>query len=216
MEIIDIPLEDRADLDGLIAFLSACREAATTDGHDKIASISLAVRHIDPLAVLDSIYEGDAHHFYMENRYREWAVAGAEAVVAASWNDAGRFRSARQFAMEMDQHVIAIGDMGLPFSGPLFFAGFSFADRVDTGSEPFPSALVFMPQWQVARSGSRYIAVANALIRPGMDVEPVAQRIWNAHGKFTAFSYDEPPHAPVYHILEEREVFHDIMLNRVL
>jgi menaquinone-specific isochorismate synthase len=206
MEIIDIPLEDRADIDGLIAFLTACSEAASADGHDKIASISLSVRHIDPLAVLDSIYEGNAHHFYMENRYRGWAVAGAEAVACGSWNGSSRFRMAREFAQEMDRHVIAIGDMGLPFSGPLFFAGFSFFDRVDPATGPFPAGLVFIPQWQVARSGTRYIAVANALIRPGMDVEPVARRIWNAHGKFTAFSYDEPPAAPVYHILEEKEV----------
>ena len=205
MEIIDIPLEERADLDGLRAYLSACREAADTDRRGKIASISLSVRHIDPLAVLDSIYEGKAHHFYMENRYRQWAVAGAEAVVCGQWNGPDRFKMARQFARETDAHVVAIGDMSLPFAGPLFFSGFSFFDEVGE-TEPFPSALVFVPQWQVARHGNQYVAVANALIEPDMDVEPVAQRIWSAHQKFTSFSYDEPPPAPVYHIVEENEV----------
>ncbi len=205
MEIIDIPLEQRADPDDLRKFLAACRDAADTDECDKIASISLAVKHIDPLAVLDSIYEGTAHHFYMENRHRDWAVAGAEAVVAGSWNGDGRFRSARQFAGELTENVIAIGDMNLPLSGPLFFAGFSFTDSA-AADEPFPAGLVFVPQWQVARVEGRYVAVANALIRPGMDVDPVAARIWSAHEKFLSFSYDTPPKAPVYHILGEQEV----------
>ncbi|MGC9452952.1 MAG: isochorismate synthase [Oceanipulchritudo sp.] len=206
MEIIDIPIEERADLDGLRAFLNACREAADTDRRNKIASISLAVRHIDPLAVLDSIYEPDAHHFYMENRFRQWAVAGAEAVVAGSWSGTRRFAMARQFARETDTHVIAIGDMSLPFSGPLFFAGFTFFPETGGAAEPFPSSMVFIPQWQVARSGNRYIAVANALIEPEMDIEPVARRIWGAHRKFTSFSYESPPPAPVHHILKESEV----------
>jgi menaquinone-specific isochorismate synthase len=206
MEIIDIPLEGRADMDGLITFLDACREAADTDGHDKIASISLSVRHIDPLAVLDSIYEGQAHHFYMENPFREMAVAGAEAVVSGTWSGAGRFQAMKAFAREMSEHVIAIGDMDLPFSGPLFFAGFTFFDESNPAEDAFSPATVFVPQWQVARRGSRYIAVANALIQPGMDVEPVARRIWAAHEKFTEYTYDRPPQPPVYSILEEREV----------
>ncbi len=205
MEIIDIPLEGRTDLENLKVFLGACRDSAIEDRHPKIASITLGVRHVDPLAVLDSIYEGDAHHFYMENRFREWAVAGAEAVVSASFNGADRFRKVRDFAREMDGHIIAIGDMELPFSGPLFFSGFAFLDEVEP-DESFPAGLVFIPQWQVARSGNRYIAVANALVDEDTDIDQVAERIWVAHGKFTAFSYDRPPHPPVYHILEENEV----------
>ena len=206
MEIIDIPLEGKADLAGLRSYLSACREAATTDGHDKIASISLGVRHIDPLAVLDSIYEDGTYHFYMENPNREWAVAGAEAVVSGTWSGPDRFRQVRAFADLWSDHAIAIGDMGLPFTGPLFFSGFTFLETSREDESGFPSALVFVPQWQVARKGNTYVAVANALIRPGMDIDPVADRIWAAHGKFTTFSYDRPPRAPVYHILQEQEV----------
>ncbi len=206
MQVIDIPLEDRADEAGLRSFLAACRDEADADGHDKIASISLAVRHIDPLAVLDSIYEGDAHHYYQETPFRESAVAGAEAVASGTWEGPDRFREARRFAEALDEHVIAIGDMALPFSGPLFFAGFTFADYPEKGEGTFPPALVFVPRWQVARSGSRYIAVANARIRPGMDIDPVVRRIWSAHRKFVSFDYEAPPEAPEYHIIGEREV----------
>lgn len=205
MEIIDIPLEGKGSLEDLVAFLTACREAAIEDGHFKIASITLAVHHIDPLAVLDSIYEGDAHHFYMENRLREWAVAGAEAIVVKTCESASRFRRARDFGMQLDDHIIAIGDFSLPYSGPLFFSGFTFLDNVGD-DEPFPAGLVFIPQWQVARAGNRYVAVANARIEPGSDVNAIARRIWGAHEKFSAYEYQRPPQAPVYHILEEREV----------
>ena len=205
MEIIDIPLEGRADLDDLKAFLTACREAARADACDKFASITLSVRHIDPLAVLDSIYEGGVHHFYMENRFREWAVAGAEAVAATTCEGPDRFQAAAAFARSVEEQVIAIGDMTLPFAGPLFFAGFSFLDRVGA-DEPFPAGLVFLPQWQVARRGDRYIAVANARIGPETDIEPIGERIWAAHSKFVRFNYDNPQPAPLYHILEEKEV----------
>jgi menaquinone-specific isochorismate synthase len=206
MEIIDIPLEGRADIDGLRAFLSAVLEAADEDQHEKIASISLSVRHIDPLAVLDSIYEGNAHHFYMENPFRDWAVAGAESVAVGSWAGPGRFQSAKAFARALDPHIVAIGDLSLPFSGPLFFSGFTFFDAGDPAEDGFPAGQVFVPQWQVARKGDQYVAVANVLIRPGMDIGPAAERIWSAHGKFSASPYDRPPQPPVYHILEEREV----------
>jgi menaquinone-specific isochorismate synthase len=206
MQVIDIPLEGRADRDGLRAFLEACREAADTDKHFKVASITLAVRHIDPLAVLDSIYEGQARHFYMEHPFRDWAVAGAETVAVHTCEGPGRFAAARRFADTIDRHTIAIGDMTLPFAGPLFFCGFTFLETGDAGAAPFPPASVFVPAWQVARKGRRYVATANARVEPGMDVAPLVERIWAAHAKFTACAYDRAPEPPVYHILDEREV----------
>jgi menaquinone-specific isochorismate synthase len=207
MQRIDIPLEGRADRDGLRAYLLACREAADSDRHFKIASISLAVRHIDPLAVLDSIYEGTARHCYMEHPFREWAVAGAESVASAELDGPGRFREARAFADAITRHTIAIGDAALPFSGPLFFCGFTFLDHAARADpDGFAPGGVFVPQWQVARRGHRYIAVANARVEPGMDIEPLVARIWAAHDTFSGGAYQQPPDPPAYHILGEREV----------
>jgi len=206
MEIIDIPLEGREDADGLRTFLAACRDAADTDSHWKVASINLAVRHIDPLAVLDSIHENGAHHFYGETPSQETAVAGAEAVIAHESSGPARFREMKAFAEEVIRHTIAIGDMELPFSGPLFFSGFSFFDSVSPEEDGFPAALLFVPQWQVAREGNRYIAAANCLVNPGEDIEPLASRIWSAHETFSRDAYERPAMAPVYHILKETEV----------
>ena len=48
------PRQDPAALAGFLAF---CRTEARRDGRPRFGSISLEVRHIDPLAVLQSIYE---------------------------------------------------------------------------------------------------------------------------------------------------------------
>jgi menaquinone-specific isochorismate synthase len=206
MEVIDIPLEGQASADGLRAFLGACLQKAEEDNRARIASINMAVRHIDPLAVLDSIYEPGSHHFYQENPQREWAVAGAESVFMDSWSGAGRFQSIKAFAADVDSRVISIGDRNLPFYGPLVFCGLTFYEDRQGPDEPFPPAMAFVPRWQVARFGSDYLAVANALISPGMDIEPVVLRIWSAYEKFTHFDYQQPPVPPVYRITAEREV----------
>ena len=77
------PLE--RDREKFLTLLTAARDAADEDGHWKIVSVSLASKaHIDPLAVLESIYEGEARHFYLEHPERDAALAGAEAVVEGS------------------------------------------------------------------------------------------------------------------------------------
>lgn len=204
MDFIDIPLEERRQRDGLRLFLESCREEAESDQHPKLASIALAVRHIDPLAVLDSIYEPGADHYYMETPLRERAIAGAEAVLKKTFAGPGRFADLKAFAREWEPHIIAIGDASLPIAGPLVFAGLTFfAERGDT---PFDPAMAFVPCWQVARMGTMYVAGANALVEPGCSVEPMVERIWSAHETFSSGTYDQPRPAPGYRILEESEV----------
>lgn len=204
MDFIDIPLEERTQREGLRLFLESCREEAEADGHAKLASIALAVRHIDPLAVLDSIYEPAADHYYMESPVRERAIAGAEAVLKKTFSGPERFAELKAFAREWEPHIIAIGDASLPVAGPLVFAGMTFF--ADPGGTPFAPATAFVPCWQVARMGNVYIAGANALIEPGSSVEPMVERIWSAHETFSSGNYDQPRAAPGYRILEEREV----------
>jgi menaquinone-specific isochorismate synthase len=204
MEWIDIALEDKRERDGLRLFLESCRDAAESDGHAKLASITMGVRHIDPLAVLDSIYEPQVDHYYVENIFRERAVAGAEAVLKQSFSGPRRFAEMKAFAQKWEPHIIAIGDAALPFAGPLVFAGFGFYDESDAG--PFPPAVAFIPCWQVARSGNKYVATANAFVEPDSDVESIVERIWAAYETFQSGNYEQPRAAPGYRILEEKEV----------
>jgi menaquinone-specific isochorismate synthase len=178
----------RQDPAALAGFLTFCREEARRDGRARLGSISLEVRHIDPLAVLQSIYEPRELHFYLEKPAAGEAVAGADALESATFAGAERFARAREWADEALERVIAIGDLAAPRAGPQFFAGFAFADEAGEGAA-FAPATVFLPRWQVAASEGRYVAVANVRVTPESDPAALAARVLAAHGKFSAFPY---------------------------
>lgn len=194
MQIIPSNLFPKRDKASLREFLHGCRETARANNHFQIASISLEVRHIAPLAVLQSIYEPDELHFYVERPSADEALAGAEAVVSATFEGPERFERVNEFAEEVLRHTVAVGDLDRPFAGPHFFLALAFADRVGPGGV-FPAATVFLPQWQVSRSGGRHGAVANVRIDPDSDLEPLVERVWAAYGKFSAFDYAEDAEA---------------------
>lgn len=191
MTILPLHPAQNASPEALRAFLGECRAAAARDRHPKLVSISLAVDALDPLAVLESIFEPTAPHFYAERPSIESAVAGAEVAAAFTSRGAMRFAEVQAWIDETLTHTIAVGDVEAPFGGPHFFAGFTFRDEVEAG-EPFPAASVFVPRWQVARAGATTTAVANLTITPESDLDGLAERVWRAHGKFTRFDYRTP------------------------
>lgn len=188
MQIIPSELLPGRDEAALRRFLEGCRDTAIAKAHFQIASISLAVKHIAPLAVLQSIYEPEELHFYIERPRDDEALAGAEAVVQASFDGPGRFRQVQAFADDVLQHTIAVGDLGEAFTGPHFFTAFSFEDQVPAASE-FAAATVFLPRWQVSRSQGKYGAVANLKIDAATDLDEAVARVWGAYRKFGAFEY---------------------------
>ena len=92
----------------------------------------------------------------------ETAIAGAEIAVAHEASGPDRFATCSAWSSNAIQHTIAVGDVGAPFGGPHFFAGFAFDDEPETG-DAFPAAYVFVPRWQVALAGTTTTAVANLL-----------------------------------------------------
>jgi len=188
MQIIPSSMLPERDEGALRQFLEGCREAAREKGHFQIASISLAVKHIAPLAVLQSIYEPNELHCYIERASDDEAVAAAEAVVQARFDGAERFTSVKAFADEILENTIAVGDLSEAFTGPHFFTAFTFDDSV--GAEAaFPAATVFLPRWQVSRSKGKYGAVANLKIEADTDLDSLVMRVWGAYRKFGAFDY---------------------------
>jgi menaquinone-specific isochorismate synthase len=187
-----LPLDPAANAtpEALHAFLAQCQVAAGRAGRPQLVSISLEVGALDPLAVLESIFEPGEPHFYAERPDLESALAGAETAAAFETSGAGRFAAVQQWVADVLQHTIAVGDAGAPFGGPHFFASFTFADEVEPG-EPFPAARVFVPRWQVARAGAVTTAVANLLVELGANLAPLAERVWRAHAKFQNFKYKE-------------------------
>ena len=188
-----LPLDPTANQNpaALRGFLAQCRLAAAAAGRPQLVSISLAVDPLDPLAVLESIFEAKERHFYVERPAEATAVAGAEAVLAFAADGPGRFAACRQFVDDTLEHTVAVGDLSLPFSGPLFFSAFGFLDRVEPG-EPFEAASVFVPRWQVALRDGRTVAVANLVVDANTPVDALAEKVWRAHAKFRAFDYTEP------------------------
>ena len=191
MTILPLHPAEHASPDALRAFLADCRAAAVKDGHAKLASISLAVEALDPLAVLESIFDPGEPHFYAERPTLETAISGAEVAVAHEAQGARRFTSVQHFIDETLEHTIAVGDVDAPFGGPHFFSAFAFQAEAEAG-DPFPAARVFVPRWQVARAGATTTAVANLLITAESDLGGLAERVWRAHGKFSRFRYREP------------------------
>jgi menaquinone-specific isochorismate synthase len=191
MTVLPLNPAQNASPAALRAFLSQCRESAARGGRTKLVSISLAVDALDPLAVLESIFEPDEPHFYAERPGIESAVAGTEIALAHETSGATRFAEVQAFVEETLAHTIGVGDVNAPFGGPHFFAAFAFHDTVEAG-EPFPAARVFVPRWQVARAGATTTAVANVPVHADSDLDALAERVWRAHGKCSGFRYQAP------------------------
>ncbi len=201
MTILPIHPSENASPEALVAFLRQCRDAARSDGQPRLVSISVTVGALDPLAVLEAIFESGELHFYAERPNIQTAIAGAEAVLTHEASGPDRFASVQRFIDDVLARTIAVGDVDAPFGGPHFFGAFTFLDEVESG-EPFPAARVFVPRWQVARAGDITTAVANLLVTPDADLMLLAERVWRAHGKFkhldyarSAPSYAQEPHA---------------------
>lgn len=188
MTILPINPAENASPEALGAFLAGCREAAIKAGSPRLVSISLTVGALDPLAVLEAIFEPGEPHFYAERPSLQTAISGAEAVLSAEASGPDRFAAVQRFVDDTLARTIAVGDVNAPFGGPHFFAAFAFRDDIEPG-EPFPAARVFVPRWQVARAGEVTTAVANLLVTPDADLAALTQRVWRAHAKFRHFDY---------------------------
>ena len=183
------PLE--RDREQFLKLLSAARDAAIEDGHWKLVSVSLdAGTHIDPLAVLESIYEPTERHCYIERQGRGEALAGAESVVEQTFAGPERFARARDYAREVFENTIAVGQLDLPLAGPKIFAAFTFEDDAAPDA-PFAPATLFVPRWQVSSAEGAYVATANLLVTPEGDIEKQATRALDAHKKFSSFHYEK-------------------------
>ncbi len=191
--MITLPLDPSANAtpEALRAFLGQCRAAAAGDGRPRLVSISLEVEPLDPLAVLESIFEPAELHFYAERPVEGWAVAGAEAALAFAAQGPARFAACQEFIDDVLARTIAVGEVARPFGGPHFLGAFTFFDEVEAG-EPFPAVRLFVPRWQVSRTQDRTVAVANLVVEPAADLDALTAKVWRAHAKFRAFDYSAP------------------------
>ncbi len=190
MTILPIKPAEDASPGALRSFLAGCQIKAAADAAPVLASISLVVPALDPLAVLEAIFEPGEPHFYTERPSLGTAIAGAEVAVRATASGPDRFAAVRRFIDATLARTVAVGDVHAAFGGPHFFASFAFADEAERG-DAFPAATVFVPRWQVARAGDTTTAVANLLVEADSDLDALTARVWRAHGKFARFEFEE-------------------------
>ena len=188
MTILPVNPTENVSPESLREFLGQCREIARKAGRPQLVSISLAVDHLDPLAVLESIFEPDQLHFYAERPAQGFAVAGAEAVLEFTAEGMDRFMKARDYIAQVLADTIAVGPLDEPFAGPHFFFACGFSPTAAAGAA-FPALRLFVPRWQVARMGDSTVAVANLPIAADAPVDLLAAKVWKAHTKFRAFDY---------------------------
>lgn len=187
MKVLPLNPADDASPEALQAFLAQCQAAARSDGRERLVSISITVGALDPLAVLEAIYEPGHPHFYAEHPAARSAIAGAEVAVSIQLDGAERFAQLQAFADDVFDRTIAVGPVDAPFGGPHLFVAASFENQVEEG-EPFPAVMAFVPRWQVARAGDVTTAVANVPVGPDSDLAPLTERVWRAHARFGGFS----------------------------
>ena len=163
MDTLPLDLSQSPTETALETFLNGCRQRAILKSHPQLVSISVASDLLDPLAVLESIYDPSEPHFYVERPLEGVALAGAEVAIHSASRSGDRFESAKAFITDTLDNAVAVGDVTLPFFGPHFFCGFTFFDEVGEG-EAFPPATVFVPSWQVSVKRGVCVATANALV----------------------------------------------------
>ena len=188
MKVLPVNPTENATPAALRAFLEQCAAMAAEHGRPQLVSISMAVDSLDPLAVLESIFEREHVHFYAERPAQGFAVAGAEAVLLSSFDGPARFAEAKAFIAGVLEQAIAVGPVDENFAGPHFFLMGGFAP-VAPKDAPFPPLRVFIPRWQVSQMGDGSVAVANLFVGPGMPFDALAAKLWKAHTKFRSFDY---------------------------
>jgi menaquinone-specific isochorismate synthase len=198
--------------DDLLALLALCAHKAAELRRPVLLSISLRVRHIDPLAVFLSPKAPGGWRAYFEHPAGDAASAGMDAAWSAVFNNPenpvnpanadvpdnpanpanpSRFRLVRDAAAALLRDAVHAGDIDAPCAGPRFFCAFTFEDTAPHGA-PFAAASVFLPRWQAARKDGTYTATANLLISADTPLETTADNVLAARREFGNFECAPP------------------------
>ena len=175
---------------GLVAFLNDCKKRAEELGAPQLVNISLDVFHIDPLAILEAVYEPQNQHFFLENPGKENSISAIETVLQTTAEGENRFTRIKDWANALLESTIYTGSTDSPYCGIHFFCAFNFFDE-GQDVPGFPSAQAFVPVWQVSKKDQYSLAIANCIIDSDTPIERIAKRILGAHQRFSSFPYSE-------------------------
>ena len=92
LDTLPLDLSQSPNREALEGFLEGCKLRAIEKEHAQLISISVESDLLDPLAVLESIYEPTQPHFYVERPLEGVALAGAEVAVRYTPGGTARFK----------------------------------------------------------------------------------------------------------------------------
>jgi menaquinone-specific isochorismate synthase len=199
----------------LYQFLLACRQTAVEKSAAQIVSISVNLPMIDPLVVLNALYQPDQLHFYFEKREQSsrilsvtetTAIAAVDAALSFTLEGGDRFSQVKQWIQSAAKNLILVGDSNHPLSGPHFLGGFSFFDDSTNVKSPFSSATIFLPKCQVSLSGDCCTAVFNVLVHPNLNPTTMSEKLWQQFQTITALKYELLTLSVDNHVSHHKEV----------
>jgi menaquinone-specific isochorismate synthase len=169
-------LQDRKKL---YQFLDFCQQQSIAEHHAKIASITIEIEPIDPLAILCQQATSDQRHFYLENRDQAQAIVAIGEAESIQIEGSQRFSKAQQFIQQWSQHFISCGSLEYPWAAPRFFSSFTFFDRVPASHSFFPAAIVFLPRWQVAKRRKCSVVSLHLVVDSQSNIEELTEKSWH-------------------------------------
>ncbi|NES03429.1 MAG: isochorismate synthase [Okeania sp. SIO2F4] len=195
-------------------FLFNCQQTLTDKMQTKIISISLEILPVDPLAILAEICEPHQLHFYLEKQIigeknlhkNSLAIAAIDAATHLTVKSGNRFVQAQSFIQSCLNNTISLGATHLPYAGLHFFCSFTFFDKHTQANlnnlhqngnyaqqlsinPHFPSATIFLPQWQITQTNNRNILVINTVINNSINIEHISQKVWYKFQQITQINH---------------------------
>ncbi|HEY9851018.1 MAG TPA: isochorismate synthase [Leptolyngbyaceae cyanobacterium] len=177
--------EDKKELH---QFLLGCKQTLAQKGQRKIVSISVPIKPIDPLIILDKIAQPEQLHFYLENANQEEAIVAIDTAIKFNVEGANRFSQSQQFIESCLANTIVTGALDIPFSGPHFFCTFTFFDENINSNSPFAPATIFLPRWQVSCQKEHGTIVVNTVLHSDLNIDVLADHIWQKLNKIKTFN----------------------------
>lgn len=170
-------------------FLKDCQQKSIQKNQPQIASITIEIDAVDPLAALHAILELDQPHFYLEKSFDQEAIAAVGCAMKLETEGRQRFLKAQNFIQQGLNNLISAVPLALATAPPKFFCSFTFFDQPSNAESAFSGATVFLPQWQIVRQGDRSFVVANLSIDKKSDIEAVMATAWQKFKKICSAQY---------------------------
>jgi len=163
----------------LYQFLVACQQASVEKGCTQIASISVEIPRVDPLAVLQIIAKPEHFQFYLEKRKENESILAIDATISAEVEGINRFQHAKTVIQSYlkDTWIWTEQQKRMSFAGPHFFCFFTFF--AVTQESQFSSATIFLPRWQVAYRKDSCTLVANLQVDPDVNLKVLLKELYN-------------------------------------